>query len=119
MSDGGSNPWFAETWAWLRRAPLPVVLVISLTGIGGSIWYTRSAIAEVKAADAVAHPQAAAAKEQAAVAVATAQAAQASVADVHEQLSEVRKQLEAVLLALGRIEGRLHDQQTKPKPPGK
>jgi len=99
--------WNEDVWKWIKSAPLPVVLVLSVLSAGVSIRYTYAATQEAKKKAEVSEAKAEDAAKKADAAAATGDRTK-------EQVDEISKDVKKLLEAIGRVQGTLDAQKKKP-----
>lgn len=99
---------FADIWAWLKKAPLPVVMASCLIGVSISITYARNASADAVETAQVAKDRAVEAKNDAAT-------AKTDAARVEQTVRTMNEKLDKLIEAVGELRGELRAARRNPK----
>lgn len=98
--------WDEDVWKWVKTAPLPVVLVVSLFAGGASMQF---AYAQAKSSQKKAEE----ARDKAAEAQKVADQSASDTQRTKEQVDEMRDDIKELLKAVARIEGALDTKKKK------
>lgn len=80
---------FADIWAWIKKAPLPVVMASCLIGVSISIGYAHNASAGAAQEAQAAKEKATEAKNEAATAKSDAERAEEAVKTISEKIDKL------------------------------